>query len=291
LVAENGYRKFDRFPVLDAVWPTVAAALPLFSAGRNSRLQTVCDAIRDFLDFTGRWDEWLSLSQHAEAKAVAAGDHDQAGWRASDAGWVYNLREQADAVLACADRATTHWQSAQAGARERAIAIRLRGLGHGQNADYRAAIDAFREALDLLGSVSVESTDVAIILNSLAGAERLSGDLAAAKRDFREALRVARAVGYAEGVATYTGNLAGLALDQEDWSHAETLAREAMLLSESVGRQELIAWDCSCLAQALVEQGRGAEGMPFARRAVDIYTRLRSPNLEEAIATLQKCES
>ena len=28
---------------------------------------------------------------------------------------------------------------------------------------------------------------------------------------------MARAVGYAEGVATYTGNLAALALDREDW--------------------------------------------------------------------------
>jgi hypothetical protein len=52
---------------------------------------------------------------------------------------------------------------------------------------------------------------VAIGLNDLAEVERLSGDLAAAERDYREALRVARAVGYAEGVADITGNLAGMA--------------------------------------------------------------------------------
>ena len=39
-----------------------------------------------FLEFHGRWDEWLSLNQQAEAKAVAAGDHDNAGWRAYQAG-------------------------------------------------------------------------------------------------------------------------------------------------------------------------------------------------------------
>ena len=127
LIVENGYEKHDRFPVLDAAWPTVAPALPLFLAGPNDRLQTVCDALSYFLDFTGRWDEWLSLNQQAEAKAVAAGDHDKAGWRAYQAGWVHYLREQADAVLACADRAAAHWQTAQAGARERAFAIRLRG--------------------------------------------------------------------------------------------------------------------------------------------------------------------
>ena len=241
LIVENGYDKHDRFPVLDAAWPTVAPALPLFVAGPNPRLQTVCDALADFLDFTGRWDEWLSLSQQAEAKAVAAGDHDNAGWRAYQAGWVHYLREQADAVLACADRAAAHWQTGLAGARERAIAIHMRGVGYRLKADYPAAIAAYREALDLGRSLSAESEDVAIALNDLADAEQLSGDLAAAERDYREALRVARAVGYAEGVATYTGNLAELALDREDWPGAETLAREALPLSEKVGRQELIA--------------------------------------------------
>jgi hypothetical protein len=113
LIVENGYQKHDRFPVLDAAWPTVAPALPLLLAGRNDRLQTVCDALGDFLNFTGRWDERLSLNQQAEAKAVAAGDHDKAGWRAFQAGYVYCLREQADAVLACADRAAAHWQAAR----------------------------------------------------------------------------------------------------------------------------------------------------------------------------------
>ena len=269
---ENGYEKHDRFPVLDAAWPTVAPALPLFLAGPNDRLQTVCAALRFFLEFTGRWDEWLSLEQQAEAKAVAAGDHDNAGWRAYQAGWVHYLRQQADAVLNCADRAAAHWQTAQAGARERAFAIRLRGLGHQLKKDYPAAIAAYREALDLYRTLSAESADVAIALNDLAGAERLSGDLAAAERDYREALRIARAVGDAEGVAVYTGNLAELALDREDWPGAETLAREALPLSEKLGRQELIASDCR-----LPRPGPGAAGearrgpAPRPARGGDLY--------------------
>ena len=50
LIVENGYNKHDRFPVLDANWPTAAPALPLFVAGPNDRLQTVCDALH-FLGF------------------------------------------------------------------------------------------------------------------------------------------------------------------------------------------------------------------------------------------------
>jgi len=101
---------------------------------------------------------------------------------------------------------------------------------------------------------------------------------------------VAHAVGHTEGVANYTGNLAGLALAREDWPGAETLAREALPLSEKIGHQELIAEDCRRLAQALVRQGQAAEALPHARRAVDIYTKLGSPDLAAAQATLRECE-
>ncbi|MGH8510350.1 MAG: tetratricopeptide repeat protein [Gammaproteobacteria bacterium] len=290
LIVENGYQKHDRFPVLDANWPTVGPALPLFLAGPNDRLQTVCEALQDFLNFTGCWDERLSLSQQAEARAVAADDHDKAGWRAFQSGWIHYLRGQADAVLNCADRAQAHWQTAKSGARERATAIRLRGIGHGLKKDYPAAIANYREALDLFRTVSAESEDVSIALNALAGAEQHFGDLEAAEGDYREALRIARAVGNHQGVATFTGNLAGLALDRKDWPGAETLAREALDLAEKLGRQELIALDCRRLAEALVRQGKPAEALPFARRAVDIYTRLSSPRLEAARAILAECE-
>ena len=59
---------------------------------------------------------------------------------------------------------------------------------------------------------------------------------------------MARAVGYDEGVATYTGNLAVLALDREDWPAAESLAREALPMSEAIHRQGLIAHDNRRLA-------------------------------------------
>ena len=290
LIIENGYEKHDRFPVLEAAWPGIAPALPLFLAGNNARLQTVCVALQHFLHFQGRWDEWLAFYEKAEAKAAAAADHAEAGWRAYHVGTIHYLRQQADAVLACADRAAVHWARAKAGARERSCALGLRGLGHQLKKDYPAAITAYREALDLDRSRAAESADVAACLNDLASAESGSGDYTAAEGHYREALRVARAVGDDEGVAIYTGNLADVALDREEWTAAEALAREALPLSEAVYRQELIAEDNRRLAKALVRQGKAAEALPHAERAVDILARLGSPDLEDAQKTLEECQ-
>ena len=288
LVLENGWYKYDRFPVLDADWSAIAAAWPLFLQSDNNYLQQFCDALHKFLDFTGRWDERIALNLQGEERAAAMNDLEHAGWRAYNVGIMYFRRGQAPEVLTCARRAEMYW--AGIGAREKAYAIRLRGLGYQSGKDYAAAVAAFQEALAVRRTLGTESAAVALLLHNLAEVERLSGDYAAAERDYHEALQIAQKAGDQISIATYTLGLAVLALDRQDWPTAESLARAVLPLAEALGRQEMIALDCCHIAQSLVGQGRQAEGLPYAQRAVEIFAKLRSRHLENAQAVLKECE-
>ena len=110
-----------------------------------------------------------------------------------------------------------------------------------------------------------------------------------AERDYREAMRIYEIVKNDEGIAIVTCNLAALALDREDWRNAEALALKALALAEKSRRQELIASHCRRLAIALVRQDKNDEALPYAERAVDILTRLRSRDLDAARKILGEC--
>lgn len=286
----GGSQDYENFPILNAEWDFISAALPRLLKGDNTRLQEVSRNLRQFLNFTGRWDDLLWFSEQYEACALAANDKENAGWRAFDAGWGYYLRKQHDKVLACAARAEGYWKDSTP--RNKAFALRLRGLGHRLNKDYPDAIEAFREVLEIHRSISPESIDVAIALNSLATAEQENKEYKDAERDYLEALRIAKNNKYDEGIANYTGNLAALALDRGQGDKAENLAREALKVSEKIGRQELIASDCYRLAIALLKQNRHLdEALLHIRRAVEIYTNLRmKDNLQEAQELLAEIE-
>ena len=322
LALENGGQQFDRFPTLDAEWPLIQAALPRFlrkareetttgaterptdtddpfqdspffdvdPPSANDRLQHLCDALDNFLDFSGRWDDRLWLVGQAEEIARSAEDYHNAGWRAYQAGYMYGLRRQADHVLACAERAEVHWKAAGGGTRERAIALHLRGLGHKIAEAYPAALDAYRKSLDITRSLDPESRDVAVGLANIADIDQLTGDLDASERTRREALRIASAAGAKDVVANQTGNLAGLALDRKDWTEAERLAQEALEKAEAIGRQELIGGNCHRLAEALLRQGRAEEAWPYAQRSVAIFEPLGHPDLGDAQVVLRECE-
>jgi len=104
----GGYGKgdYEKIPMLDAEWDFISAALPRLLTGDNYRLQSVCHQLYQFLSFTGRWDDRIWLFEQAEARALAADDKENAGWRAYNTGYTYSLRNQPAEVLACASTAS-----------------------------------------------------------------------------------------------------------------------------------------------------------------------------------------
>src|SRR6185369_2922332 len=166
----GGSDNYEGFRTLDAEWEFIYAALPRLLTGDNNRLQKVCSQLVSFLNFTGKWDDRIWFFEHAEARALADDDKENAGWRAYHAGFTYYLRNQPAEVLVCAARTATHWKESTP--RNKATAIRLNGLGHKLNKEYPAAITAFHDALDIYSSISPESDDVGMTLNSLASAEQ-----------------------------------------------------------------------------------------------------------------------
>ncbi|MFN8411432.1 MAG: tetratricopeptide repeat protein [Anaerolineales bacterium] len=203
-------------------------------------------------------------------------------------------------MLACAARAAEHWQDSTP--RNKAVAIALRGYGHKLKEDYPAAIAAYREALEIFRSISPVSREVADSLKEISIVEHKTKDYDTAERDYREALHIAKKIDDQEIIAIIIGRLAELALDRAQWSEAESLAREALALAEKVGRQELIAIDCHHLAKAIVRaisesplpasqrDVRLQEALSLSRRAIEIYTRLRSPRLQSAQELLAEIE-
>ncbi|MFZ5905162.1 MAG: DUF4062 domain-containing protein [Chloroflexota bacterium] len=285
----GGHTNYDGFKKLDAEWDFISAALPNLLREESYRLQIICDRLDQFLNFTGRWDEAIWLAEQAEVLALKVKDKNTAGWRAYQAGWVYFSRSQSDKVLECARRASLHWKKSSP--REKGAAIRLRGLGYKIQGKYDKAITAYRKTLGIWRAISPESDDVTNVLNDIAIIERIKKDYAAAENDYREILRIDKNINNQEGIPTIIGNLATLALEREQWAEAESLAREALKLDEKFGRDEIISLDCHRLAEALLKQNKNLdEALSLSRRAVEIFTRLRHPELQSAQETLAEIE-
>lgn len=292
LILQNGGQNYDRFPNLDAEWESVAAAIPLFLAGPNERLQMVCRALLHYMIAYLRLDELLSLNRHAKDIADAARDFYHAGSRDCDAGFIYWRRGEADAVIESANRALAYWNTAKADAGDRAAAIRLRGLGHYLKQEYKTAIAAHKEALKLWQTLPTHIQHLAVGTSDLAGAEMADEQLDAAELHFREALRIANAINDISGVAAYTGSLVTVAINRGEWNKAEALAREAVILAEKVHRKDLIAIDYCLLAHALLRQEKYSEAIKPAQRALGICIQYNLENeAERSRAILSECRA
>lgn len=297
LVAFNGFYKHQNFTAIEDGWNEIATALPSFLTGENGILQQLCDGLQRFLETTGRWDEWLTLSIKAEKIATDAGDLREAGWRAHDQGCIHYERGEVVETLACAERCTLLWNAAgsQADFREKAFAAKLRGIAYRLANKLEASIGCCQIAVSIWRAnfKSIQEEGIAFLsgsLNSLAETERLALHREQAKLHFDEALELARSIEGDQRIAKITGNLAQLAIDQRDWNTAQKLATTALELSERTEHRELIASNSLRLSNALIEQNLAQRALPLIQRAQALFKTLNSVKSIESEKLRIRCE-
>ncbi len=289
LVKANGSHKHHLFHVLEAAWPMIAAAFPVLLAGANSDLQMFCRRIAHFLEFKGLWDIRLFLFQKAEAKAAYESDFFSAGMRSYQQATIYYLRHQADKVEGCLELVEDYWTYTRSDGISRAKVALLRGYAFELRGKLPEAAVAFQKSLDELRSLG-DDDGMAKALKAHASIELQLGNLKGAENGYRRALEIARKIANDELIAASVRGLADVSIQLQDWPRVVTLAQEALVFSEKLLAADKIAGNLHRLAHALAQQGKTAEALPHARRAVEIYTRLGLPNLAEAQATLAECE-
>lgn len=287
----NGYAKYKGFPDLEAAWPQLAAALPVVLVGDSGRLMTMCSALNLFLHTSGRWDENLLLNAAGESRAVQEKDFGNAIQRTHVLAFCYYLRDQTEEILACAKRADRYFKGQRLDDSIQSYVLRIHGLANLSAGRTSDALLVFRKALKLERTISSISNDVVTALSDVALALAAADELDEADIFLQQGLEMAKTLNNWEAVCALTSSLAGTALDRNSWSEAELLARESLEVADRIGHKHLAAAACMKLADSLIGLDRGAEGRPYAERAVSLFAELRSSELASARMTLNACQT
>ncbi len=303
IIIEYGGRKyFQNYEKFAENWNLIFAALPFCIKNDASKLQFIYDALDMFLISSGQLDELLWLNQQAETVALLNKDYDFAGKRAYKAGLIYGYRGQSVDVLQYANRAEKYWKEAYPTKESynlvKPLVNYLQGVGYKIEKDYQKAIDVIEDAINIwktLAPVSIEIADSLNVLGEIhiemAKARDQERHLSHAENSINEALRIANKINYKEGMSKYKGNLAYLALTNNDWSKAIILAQEALEQAKEIGYQVEIARENFILASAYFELGHvGDKGKVAIRKSVETYTRLRHEDLPLAEKLMYKWE-
>jgi serine/threonine protein kinase/predicted ATPase len=187
-----------------------------------------------------------------------------------------NLQSQASsrlgetgAALRLADRALALTSDlGESGRRVRAESLKSLGmayhaLGKFEQADeFKAqSLATYRELGDLL--------KVGNLLNSLGETARLRGDYAAAFARYQEALAIAREIGNRSGEILYLANLGGARVGLGEYEAAEADLHQTIEMATAAGFIGL-SENYRFLAEALLGQGKTAEALDSARRALEL---------------------
>jgi tetratricopeptide (TPR) repeat protein len=160
------------------------------------------------------------------------------------------------------------------GRTERAYSLKSLGMAYHVLARFEQAEQCKEQALALYRELG-DRRLVGNMLNSLGETARLRGDYERAFARYQEALTVAREIGNRPGELFYLSNLGASRLGMGDCAGAEIDLRQSIELALAAGYRG-VSENYRFLAEALLGQGKTAEALKAARRALALSREFES---------------
>ena len=285
---KESFRTFDRLETewanLDAIsrWLWKTAAVIGDKVGNNDAARILVEltsSLSFFLSYSGRWDEFIRLSERSYFCAYTSDTWRNAGWRAFDVSWLNYKRGRIDDAAAWLEKCVNSWERGGTKGDE-ASALRLGGLIAQQKKEYEKAEELLQKALAIRRSLGA-TREVAFALNSLGQLARRRKRYKLAEQYYSEALELAKAIDDKAGQTIFMGNLGELSINRKQWTEALELFEQALPIAQQVGSIELISDAKFGIARAGEAEGLVAPDriLLFAQEALATYKRLQHRDL------------
>ncbi|TFI52508.1 tetratricopeptide repeat protein [Mastigocladus laminosus UU774] len=284
--SSENYKTFDK---LEAEWQNLEgvattlreiAGIPGTLKDRQAAQMLIDleNALYQFLLFRGYWDEAVRLGEWRYQAGKALNQWSDAGWGAHHVAWIHYCRAETERAASWAARMAQVIK--QGGSRrDKAVAIQLQGQIAKQRQEYAEAEQLYQDALAIYRELGDEDMETNA-LNNLGNVARSQGQYDRAESYYKQALAIAEKLGNKELIASWCGNLGLLALDRNRPTEAHPWYERELALAQEVGRQDLVADAQEGLAEVLEKEGRYAEALELAQKALEIRERLRDRDLE-----------
>lgn len=268
--------RYDDFSRIDEMWPVIKNAFLYLNTLEYNNLQKFCISTKQYLSFSGHWDEWLASALIAEAKAVEKRDYDNAYNRAYNVGMVSFRRGECENVVRCAEKVLEYANNSVDSHHGIALSFRLKSIGLRGLRNYEEAIKFGEKSIELFREIG-RTKNLACAINALGVTYRVINNLSKAEELCEEALQIAEEVGNIEYKCDYIGNLSDISFDLNKIEEARNRSQKSLELAEEIGRKDLIAKNHFRLAKIAVSVGKRTESYQCALCAHDIFLRLGMP--------------
>ena len=287
-----GRDSYQTFQHLDTEWPNIKAAhhwlwSACFQDGKVTApdlaglLNEFAEVLGAYLVCRGKWDERLSLSDHAYATEALLYNWDGAFWRSYDVAWILiqrgEISEAEKWIVRCKHAASRTTNSDK----HKAIADRLIGLVQWANGHLAMAARLLHSALEVMNRLALDN-EMARLANDLVVLHGQCGEGAQA-RYYLETVRtlITKPIGREEQCRGYLSEATVALLDGDPQRASDWYDKTGEIALE-LGRSDLHGKALMGLAAIEEKRGNTRTSLEFAKSALTHLSALRHRYAESA---------